>query len=120
MKTLLVLSILFCVIPLPVFGELTDADLDKMRLIVKEEVKTETTAVRQELKAEIASSEKNLKEYINVKIESVEKRLSTRVTAHGVCRSLRETDNPDVPSLRVTAHGVCLLLSSITIITVSI
>ena len=54
MKTILVLSILFCVIVLPAFGELTDADLDKIRLIVKEEVKTEITAVRQELKAEIA------------------------------------------------------------------
>ena len=61
MKTILVLSILFCVIALPAFGELTDADLDKIRLIVKEEVKAEITgvrqevaAVRQELKAEIA------------------------------------------------------------------
>ena len=72
MKTILVLSILFCVIALPALGELTDADLDKIRLIVKEEVKTEITAVRQELKAEIASSEKRIKEYIDAKIDSVE------------------------------------------------
>ena len=91
MKTILVLSILFWAIALPVLGELTDADLDKIRLIVKEEVKTEITAVkqeiiavrqeiiavRQELKAEIASSEKRVKEYINIRIDSVEKRLST-------------------------------------------
>ena len=77
MKTILVLSILFWAIALPAFGELTDADLDKIRLIVKEEVKTEITAVRQELKAEIASSEKSIKEYINIRIDSVEKRLST-------------------------------------------
>ena len=94
MKTILVLSILFCAIALPVFGELTDADLDKIRLIVKEEVKTEITAVRQEiaglrqemkaeiagvrqeLKAEIAGSEKRLKDYIDVRIESVDKRFS--------------------------------------------
>ena len=84
MKTILVLSILFWAIALPALGELTDADLDKIRLIVKEEVKTEITgvkteitAVKQELKAEIASSEKRVKEYINIRIDSVEKRLST-------------------------------------------
>ena len=91
MKTILVLSTLFWAIALPALGELTDADLDKIRLIVKEEVKTEITAVRQEitavrqeitavrqeLKAEIASSEKSIKEYINIRIDSVEKRLST-------------------------------------------
>ena len=49
MKTILVLSILFWAIALPALGELTDADLDKIRLIVKEEVKTEITAVKQEI-----------------------------------------------------------------------
>ena len=76
MKTILVLSMLFCAIALPAFGELTDADLDKIRLIVKEEVKTEITGLRQELKAEIAGSEKRLKDYIDVRIESVDKRFS--------------------------------------------
>ena len=106
MKTIFVFSILFCAIALPALGELTDADLDKIRLIVKEEVKTEITGVRQEiaavkqelkteivgvrqelkaeiaglrqeLKAEIASSEKNIKNYIDAKIEGVDKRFST-------------------------------------------
>ena len=93
MKTMFVLSVLFCALALPVRGELTDADLDKIRLIVKEEVKTEITGVRQEiagvkqelkteiagvkqeLKAEIASSEKRIKDYIDAKIEGVDKRL---------------------------------------------
>ena len=106
MKTVIVLSILFCAIALPVLGELTDADLDKIRLIVKEEVKTEIAGVRQEiagvkqelkteiagvkqelkaeiagvkqeLKAEIAGSEKRIKDYIDAKIEGVDKRFST-------------------------------------------
>ena len=82
MKTIIFFSILFCIIALPAFGALTDADLDKIRLIVndsekriKEEVKAEITALRQELKAEIAGvkqelraeiakSEKNVKEQI--------------------------------------------------------
>ena len=39
MKTILVLLILFSAIALPALGELTDADLNKIRLIVREEVK---------------------------------------------------------------------------------
>lgn len=51
MKTLIFIPILFCTIALPAFGELTDADLDKIRLIVKEEIKEELKPV----KAEVAS-----------------------------------------------------------------
>ena len=43
MKTILILSTLLCALAMPAIGELTDADLDKIRLIVKEEVKTEST-----------------------------------------------------------------------------
>ena len=39
MKTVLFCSILFCAIAMPALGELTDADLDKIRLIVNEEIK---------------------------------------------------------------------------------
>ena len=39
MKTLIFCSTLFCAIALPDLGELTDADLDKIRLIVREEIK---------------------------------------------------------------------------------
>ena len=95
MKPILFLSILFCAIASPARGELTDSDLDKIRLIVKEEVKTEIAGVRQEiagvkqelkaeiagvrqeLKAEIAGSEKSLKEYIDVSIAGVNNRFST-------------------------------------------
>ena len=38
MKTILALSILFSAITLPALGDLTDADLNKIRLIVKEEI----------------------------------------------------------------------------------
>ena len=44
MKTILARSILFSLIALPVLGQLSDADLNKIRLIVKEEVKSEITA----------------------------------------------------------------------------
>lgn len=39
MKTVLLCSIVFCAIVMPALGELTDADLDKIRLIVKDEIK---------------------------------------------------------------------------------
>lgn len=56
MKAILVLSILFSVIALPALGELSDADLNKIRLVVKEEVvdklepiKTEITAIKTDI-----------------------------------------------------------------------
>ena len=64
MKTIIALSILFCASVLPALGELTDADLDKIRLIVKEEVKTEITA-----------SEKRMKEYIDLKIDALDQKV---------------------------------------------
>ncbi len=65
MKNVLIFSILFCTFTLPVFGQITQADFDKIRLIVNEEIKKE-----------ISNSEKRMKEYIDIKIESVEKRLN--------------------------------------------
>ena len=60
MKTLLALSILLCVIALPTFAELTEADLNKICLIVKDEVKSE-----------ISASEKRMKEHISQEIKTV-------------------------------------------------
>ena len=69
MKTIFLFSILFCAIAMPALAELTDADLDKIRLIVKEEVS-----------ADRESFEKDIKEYIHTKNESIEKRLSLVTT----------------------------------------
>ena len=75
MKTLIFFAILFYLIASSALAELTNADLDKIRLIVKEEVKTE-----------IESSEKRMKTYIDIKIDAVntkvdgaEDRLGTRI-----------------------------------------
>jgi len=54
---------------MPALAELTEADLNKIRLIVKEEVS-----------ADRESFEKDIKEYINTKNESIEKRLSLVTT----------------------------------------
>lgn len=64
MKTIIFFSILFSVIALPALGTLTDADLDKIRLIVKEEIKAESTEIKKDLKEDIASLRMEFKEDI--------------------------------------------------------
>ena len=64
MKTVFVFSILFCLIASPALGDLTNADLDKIRLIIQEEIKKE-----------ISESEKRMMDYVNLKIEGVEKQI---------------------------------------------
>lgn len=93
MKTILVFSILFSVIVLPALGELTDADLDKIRLIVNEEIKEELTPIKAEIvsiKADIVTLKtdgavvkteiknlketvKNLKETVNNDFDTIQK-----------------------------------------------
>ena len=63
MKTILFLSILLCALAMPAMGALTDADLDKIRLIVNDSEKR----VKGEIKAEIA--------IIHTKIEGLDTRL---------------------------------------------
>ena len=67
MKSILFFSVAFFVIASPVFGELTPQDLDKIRLIVKEEI----SASEARMRAEIAKSEKRMKEYVDIKFDSV-------------------------------------------------
>ena len=73
MKTILLsLSILLYVIALPVFAELTEADLNKIRLIVKDEVKSEISASEKRMKEHISQEIKT----VNAKIDRQEKQLS--------------------------------------------
>ena len=63
MKILLCFLIVFCAIAVPARGALTDADLDKIRLIVKDEVE----AAKEEIKTEMTR--------INSKIDGLDTRL---------------------------------------------
>ena len=66
MKTILTLTILFSVsIALPGLGELTDADLNEIRLLVKEEVQTEIREFNVKIDDNFRSLEK--------RFESIEK-----------------------------------------------
>ena len=71
MQQTLFFFVIFFVIVSPAFGELTPQDLDKIRLIVKEEVAASETRLR----SEIAASEKRMKEYVDIKFEGVDERL---------------------------------------------
>ena len=93
MKTILALSILFSLVALPGLAELDDADLDKIRLIVNEEIEAE------QIDAKIQASEARTKEHINTQMESVDKRLvagynSYRRAHRPHCLSRRHSTNP--------------------------
>ena len=65
MKPIIFLTILFCVIAMPALAELTDADLDKIRLIVNEEIEAE------QIDAKIQASEDRTQKHVTQQIESL-------------------------------------------------
>ena len=69
MRSILFFSITFFLFCYPAFGELTARDLEQIRLIVKEDV-------RVIVKEEITASEKRMKEYVDIKFEGVEGKLT--------------------------------------------
>ena len=74
MKTILALSILFSVVAcFPALGALTDADLDKIRLIVKDEI----AASEKRFDAKIQASE----ERFDAKIQASEERFDAKIQA---------------------------------------
>ncbi len=79
MKSIISFCVAFFIITFPAFAELDSQDLDKIRLIVKEEIakvetelKTEIAKVETELKTEIAQSEKRMKEHVDTKFEAAD------------------------------------------------
>lgn len=76
MRSLLFFCITFFVFCYPAFGELTAADIEQFRMIIREDIRVivneEVTAVKKEFKEEITASEKRMKEYIDVKFEGFE------------------------------------------------
>ncbi len=67
MKTILLFGFLFIFV-IPVYGELDTQDIDKIRLIIKEEI----SVFKTEFKSEIANSEKRIKDYVDTKFEAVD------------------------------------------------
>ncbi len=91
MRTILVLSILLCAIALPALADLTDADLDKIRLIVKEDIKAELAPIKSDivtLKTDVARLEGRITG-LEGRLNGIEKQIShaTNVT-YGLMVSL--------------------------------
>lgn len=87
MKRLILFSLLFSAFAVPALGELTDADLDKIRLVVKEEVatakselKAEMATLKADLEADIATSQRHLKAYIDAKVETKIEGIQKQIT----------------------------------------
>ena len=78
MKTMIFFSILFCAIALSALAELTDADLDKIRLIVNEEVKKEIATTNKKIEGldtRLRSVEEDIS-FVRGKIEGTDKQTS--------------------------------------------
>ena len=67
MKTILLFSILLCVIVMPAIGALEDADLDKIRLIVKDEI----AESEKRFDTKIQASEDSMKEHMTQQVDSL-------------------------------------------------
>ena len=85
MKNFIFPTIFFCAIALPALGELTDADLDKIRLIVNDSEKRLKQEIKEELaliKADIAQLDTRLRNVeiavgsLTGRIDGVEKQIS--------------------------------------------
>ncbi len=77
MKITLFLSMLFCAIALPALGELTDTDLNKIRLIINEEIEEEIKPI----KADIVSLKTDVA-WIRGKLENVDKQITHVTLCH--------------------------------------
>ena len=75
MKNVFLLSILFCAIALPALGDLTDTDLNRIRLIINEEIKKESSTTNKKidaLDARIQNVEKDVA-WVRGKLDGIDK-----------------------------------------------
>ena len=79
MKNVWLFSIVFSTIALPALGELTPEDLDKLRLILKEEIKEELKPINAEITALKTETASLKTEITALKIETAS--LKTEITA---------------------------------------
>ena len=62
----------------PVFSELSDSDLQRIREVVQIAVAAEGKQIRTEMTAAINASEKRMKEYVDLKISEVKSEINSR------------------------------------------
>ena len=83
MKKVVLSLILFCAIALPALGELTEADLNKIRLIIKDEIKTELESFEKDIDKRLESFEKDIDKRLESFEKNIDKRLSLITTLVG-------------------------------------
>ena len=105
MKTFIFLSILLSVIAFPAFGALTDADLDKIRLIVNDSEKR----IREEMKAEITNAEARIKDYVDIRFKSIDERFQ------GVDKQIQGVDKQITHVTYITYGLIALIIAAIGI-----
>ena len=71
MKLMMILSAALLLFAAPVFSELMPADIDKIRLIVKEEVEQAVTASETRMSKSIEASETRIKDQVSLEISKV-------------------------------------------------
>ena len=76
MKLITTLAIVFSLLSVPAFSELTEADVNKIRLIIKEEVETAIAKSEARTKEYIEASEARTKEYVSQEIAKVNTTIS--------------------------------------------
>lgn len=75
MKSITILSTVLLLLTTPAFSELTAADIEKIRAIIKEEVneiKQYVTASETRMKEHVAASETRMKDHISARLQTVD------------------------------------------------
>ena len=102
MKTILGACVLCVLLALPALSELTQEDLNKIRLLVNEEVSKSVAASEARLKAEIGKSEARMKQYVDLKIENVETQIKS------VEKQITHSTNLTYGLIALIVAAVCL------------
>ena len=105
MKTILFLSIFFCVIALPALGDLTDTDLNRIRLIINEEIEAEIEPIKAEivtLKTDVA--------WIRGKLEGIDEQFAAIDTQFAAIDKQFERVGEQIRHLMYVNYGLIALI----------
>ena len=119
MKILIFISIFFCIIVMPARAELTSEDLNKIRLIVKEEIEKELSIFETRIKEYVDIRFENVDtqfKSIDKQFESVDKRFESVDTQfEGVAERFESVDNQIMHVTYVTYGLIALIVAAIGI-----
>jgi archaellum component FlaC len=104
MKNVFLFSILFCIIALPALGELTDTDFNRIRLIINEEIKKESSTTNKKIDALDAKIDT-----LDARIQNVEKDVAwVRGKLDGIDKQITHATN-------ITYALIALIVAAVAI-----